>query len=92
MFIKKCPGSKLIDCWIFFNTVVENFSDVNKIHYAYEAIKWAQQRGIASGYPDGTFKPNAEITESQFAKMLAKFMAIKDNKGDIINTITPIVP
>ncbi|MCK1989209.1 S-layer homology domain-containing protein [Lysinibacillus fusiformis] len=33
--------------------------------------------GIASGYPDGTFKPNAEITESKFAKMLAKFLAIK---------------
>lgn len=55
-------------------------------------LKWAQQRGIASGYPDSTFKPNAEITESQFAKMLAKFLAIKDNTGDIINTITPIVP
>ncbi|MFJ7919111.1 S-layer homology domain-containing protein [Lysinibacillus fusiformis] len=33
--------------------------------------------GFASGYPDGTFKPNAEITESSFAKMLAKFLAIK---------------
>lgn len=40
MFIKKCPGLKLIDCWAFFNTVVGNFSDVNKNHYAYETIKW----------------------------------------------------
>lgn len=70
------------------NVLVENFSDVNKNHYAYEAIKWAQQRGIVSGYPDGTFRPNAELTESQFAKMLAEFLAIKDNKGDIINATT----
>ncbi len=46
MFIKKCPGSKLIDCWTFFNTVVENFLDVNKNHYVYEAIKWALQMAI----------------------------------------------
>lgn len=42
------------------------------------------------GYPDGTskpktFKPDAEITESQFAKMLTEFFGIKDDKGDIIN-------
>lgn len=62
-----------------------NFTDVDKNHYAYDAILWAQQRGIVSGYSDGTFKPNAEITESQFAKMFAEFLTIKDDKGDIIN-------
>lgn len=66
------------------------FTDVGKNHYAYDAIQWAQQQGIVSGYPDGTskpkaFKPDAEITESQFTKMLAEFLGIKDDKGDIIN-------
>lgn len=30
------------------------------------------ERGIAKGYPDGTFKPNNNITRAEFAVMLVR--------------------
>lgn len=70
------------------NTVVVQqaaspFQDVSPEDEAYAAIVWAKDRGIISGYADGTFKPNASITEAQFAKMLVQFLTLKDDKGDI---------
>lgn len=59
------------------------FQDVSTEYEAYEAIVWAKDRGIINGYADGTFKPNASITEAQFAKMLTQFLGLKDDKGDI---------
>lgn len=72
-----------------FNTkvaqqVVGQFKDVNKSNYAYDAINWAKSEGIIDGYQDGTFKPSGTITEAQFAKMLAEFLKLKDDKGDLI--------
>lgn len=59
------------------------FLDVSTEYEAYEAIVWAKDRGIISGYADGSFKPNASITEAQFAKMLVQFLGLQDEKGDL---------
>ncbi|MCH7321807.1 S-layer homology domain-containing protein [Solibacillus sp. MA9] len=65
------------------------FTDVSKNHYAYDAIQWAQQRGIVSGYtnskgkPNGKYGPNDSVTEAQFAKMISEFLQLKDDKGDL---------
>ena len=77
------------------NTTIEQqvdsqFQDVTTDHDAYEAIVWAKNRGIVSGYADGTFKPNAAITEAQLAKMLSQFLSLKDDKGDIIKYTSAI--
>ena len=71
------------------NTIIEQqvdsqFQDITTDHDAYEAIVWAKSRGIASGYTDGTYKPNAAITEAQLAKMLSQFLSLQDDKGDLI--------
>lgn len=34
-------------------------------HWAEKTIKWALDNGIASGYPDGDFKPNAPLTRAE---------------------------
>lgn len=47
------------------------FKDV-KSHWASEAIQKAQQLGIVSGYKDGTFRPQKEVTRAEFATMLVK--------------------
>lgn len=65
-------------------TSSRSVKDVTKSNYAYDAINWAKGEGIIEGYPDSTFKPNAEITEAQFAKMLAEYLGIKDDNGDLI--------
>jgi hypothetical protein len=40
-------------------------------HYFYQAVQWLVCQGIVSGYPDGTFRPNAGSTRAQIVKMVA---------------------
>ncbi|MCC2684609.1 MAG: hypothetical protein K0R75_1508, partial [Paenibacillaceae bacterium] len=47
------------------------FSDVPADHWAAAAISAAVERGIADGYEDGTFRPDAKVSREQFAKLLA---------------------
>ncbi len=44
------------------------FSDISG-HWAEQDIKKIASEGIISGYPDGTFKPDAPITRAEFAKI-----------------------
>lgn len=39
-------------------------------HWAQEQIEAAVQSGWVSGYPDGTFRPDATVTRAEFVKML----------------------
>lgn len=55
-------------------------SDVQESSYYYEAVQWGIKEKIISGYPDGTFKPNAAITHQQFIIMYTN--AFDFNKGN----------
>ncbi len=46
------------------------FYDVPSNHWAYSVITMMSNKGIVSGYPDGTFLPNNSITRAEFAKIL----------------------
>jgi carboxypeptidase T len=48
-----------------------HFSDVLPSHYFYQAVQWLVCRGIVSGYPDNTFRPNDSTTRAQIVKMVA---------------------
>ena len=48
------------------------FSDVGINHWASEYIGYCTTNGIIEGYPDGTFKPENQVTGSQFASMLLR--------------------
>ena len=45
------------------------YKDING-HWAQKAIEYLSDKGIISGYPDGTFKPNNTITVQEFLKMV----------------------
>lgn len=49
-----------------------DFSDVPADHWAYSAIQTAAEKGITSGYSDGTFQPSAPVTNIQFMVMLSR--------------------
>ncbi len=66
-----------------FTVQAAGFKDVSKNHYAYEAIMWAEEYDIVNGFADGTFKPNATITEQQFAKLLANFYELESPYDEI---------
>ncbi|MDN5312750.1 MAG: hypothetical protein PWQ68_1723 [Thermoanaerobacteraceae bacterium] len=46
------------------------FADVAANHWASGYINLGVGQGIVNGYPDGTFKPNDNVTYAQMAKML----------------------
>lgn len=52
-----------------YAVVVVHYSDIAG-HWANENIKRAIEQGITNGYPDFTFKPNANVTRAEFAVML----------------------
>lgn len=47
-----------------------NFSDLPDTHWAYQHVAYLYCRDVIAGYPDGTFRPNANSTRGQFAKMV----------------------
>lgn len=47
------------------------FSDVKESHADFDGIATLYAAGIISGYPDGTFKPDTNVTRGQAAKMIA---------------------
>ncbi len=52
---------------------VSSFTDVTQKDYFHNAVVWANENGIASGYGDGAFGANDLITREQLATMLWKF-------------------
>ncbi|WP_018086315.1 S-layer homology domain-containing protein [Desulfurispora thermophila] len=54
-----------------------SFSDVIGTKYE-EPIKMLNNFGIASGYPDGTIKPDNSITRAEFAKIVVTEMKMAD--------------
>lgn len=54
-----------------------DFADVPADRYYAKAIAWASEKGIVSGYPDGTFAPEQEITREQMASILYRYAQYK---------------
>ena len=46
------------------------FTDVYKTDWFFADVKAASERGFFTGYPDGSFKPNASMTRAMFAQVL----------------------
>ena len=59
-------------------TYPTKFSDVEADAYYAQAVQWASDAGIVTGF-DGTteFRPNDTVTREQFATMLARYAKLK---------------
>jgi hypothetical protein len=61
--------------------------DISDVYFPY--IQEAKNLKIISGYPDGTFKPNDEISRAEIAKIIQNsFDILKNNKNNFTETIT----
>lgn len=47
-----------------------NFTDMTDAEWARESVEALTKKGIVSGYGDGTFCPNAELTREEFVKIV----------------------
>ena len=59
-------------------TKTNRYSDVAATAWYNTAVSTLSSMGIITGYPDGTFRPNAAITRAEFAAIAARF----DHDGD----------
>ena len=74
------------------------FTDVKENDWFYDVLNEVVDRGIIDGYPDGTFKPQNNITRAEFTKVIVVALELKivagnafvDTEGhwadDVINT------
>lgn len=67
---------------VFSASIPSNAADASaftdtKRHWGAETISWAVQNGIVNGYEDGTFRPDAVVSEPEFLAMLLR--AYPDN-------------
>ena len=60
------------DYQLFF-TDTKDYWGANFVDYLYDA-------GITTGYADGTFRPNQNITRAQFAVMLYRYLGLDESK------------
>jgi hypothetical protein len=50
------------------------FADVPTTHWAYDAVQQLAQRGVFTGYPDGTFSGKRALTRYEFAVALQRLL------------------
>ena len=59
-----------------------DYSDVSAEKWYNNPISTLSNADIISGYPDGTFRPNAPITRAEFATIAARFSEVVYNGGN----------
>jgi len=73
---------------MFYNLLVDktkgginvSFSDVQSDGWYYTAITVLASKGVINGYPDGTYKPDGNITRAEFAAMASRFYSLMDGE------------
>lgn len=58
----------------------DDFSDTHQGYWSYDAIMALKKVGILAGYPDGTFKPDENVTRAEFTAMITKALGLRDAK------------
>lgn len=61
------------------------FNDLPRSHWAYNDVQKMVDNGVVSGYADGSFKPEKQITKEEFATILTKVLNLSDERHLIIN-------
>jgi uncharacterized repeat protein (TIGR02543 family) len=64
------------------------FSDVNPAKWYANAIGYMEQFGIITGYSDGTFRPDAQITRAEFAAIASRFDELVTGESIIFTDVT----
>ena len=64
------------------NGIADPFNDIPSGQYYTDAVKWAATNNIVSGYGNGAFGPNDNITREQLAVILYNY-AVFEDKGPV---------
>lgn len=82
-----------IFCLSVASAFAKEYSDLDKGYWAYSQIESLSNEDIVVGYPDGSFKPDSNVTRAEFATMVVKAVGQENaelkeiiNFDDINNT------
>jgi hypothetical protein len=90
------PGAAFADSTIINNgtinnsglinngTIIVQFNDIQANNWAYPAITSMSERGIVSGYSDGSFRPDNPISREEFAKMISATFSLDLSVTDAV--------
>lgn len=53
------------------------FSDVKAGAYYTAYVEWAADKGIAAGYEDGTFRPDASMTRAEMCRLMYQYTVVQ---------------
>lgn len=59
-----------------YTGINNTFSDVNDSAWYKDAVTWAQNVGLVSGYTDGSFKPNEKVSPTQFDNVMNRYASL----------------
>ena len=81
----KIKGSKgfvllFLVLMIIFSASI-SFADTDN-HWANEEIRFLKEKGVVSGYPDGSFRPDQNITRAEFIKTI-NYLVGYSEKGEV---------
>jgi len=57
----------------YTSAVNAGFSDIDNTGWYSQAVNYLAHVGVLFGYPDGTFRPNAQITRAELAAIMSRF-------------------
>ncbi len=67
------------------------FSDVPRGHWAYDAIDYLESEGLVTGFPDGTFRGDNNLTRYEFAIVISRLNVQLMEMLDGIDTPEPSI-
>lgn len=66
------------------------FPDVDRSHWAFGFVNLACEFGIIKGFPDGSFKPEKQVTRAEYLVMLSRMYSALGGVG-MTNTGLPLI-
>ena len=72
---------RLLDQGTFMGGSATPFNDVRAGDWCASDVSRLSSLGVISGYPDGSFRPNASVTRAEFAAVASKFAYAKSGQG-----------
>jgi len=64
--------------------VFASFPDINDEHWAYDNVMSMTEAGYILGFPDGTFRPEDEVTHLQSLILLSRVLGVDDDSNEAV--------
>lgn len=65
-----------------FVTTGAVFDDISLDRWSALSIEYMAEKGVATGYPDGEFKPQGNLSRAEFAALICRFAGLDEAEGE----------